>query len=591
MNNISSDTIINNIKQVSDKYQEILFSLMQGKGQMLPKPIMDYFTDQDKINLMLSNACEQFLAKPETFMKINMEYGQKFQELVATSVAKFAGDKESAPLFTPNTKDRRFKDKAWQDNAYFDFIKQFYLMSSEWVEKSVAAYEFDNELKSHIEFVTQHFLNALAPSNFVFANPVVLRESLESGWQNIVQGLDNFLQDIKKSDDFFSISTSDYSAFELGRNIAATPGKVVMQNDLMQLICYEPKDKVHQIPILIIPPWINKYYILDLSPHNSLVKFLVDNNFQVFMVSWRNPDASLAHKSFEDYLKEGVLEPYQYLVNLGIKQINAAGYCIGGTLLATALAYMKKHKLDAINSATFITTLLDFSNPGEVGVFINEGIIKAIEEEMQTKGYFDGQYLASSFNLLRANDLIWSFFINNYLLGRAPMSFDLLYWNADSTNLPAKMHSYYLRNMYLKNLLKEPNKLDLLSTPIDLGLIDCPSFFLAASDDHIAPWQGVYQGMNLSKGDKTFCLTSSGHVAGVVNPPATSRYNYKMHKDLSLSSEQWLEQAEELQGSWWLPWKEWLASKSGELASPIEYKELASLEPAPGSYVRSELLR
>lgn len=581
MTGTSSDEIIKNLKQASDKYQEIMLQLMQGKGSMIPSSLID----SDKLRVMAATACDQFLASPEKFLKINMEYTEKFQALVAASIAKFTGA-ESDPLFVPNNKDRRFKDSAWQENAYFDFIKQFYLMSSEWMEKNIAQYELSPELKGYLEFFSRQFIDALSPSNFIFGNPEVLREALESGWQNVVKGMDNFLEDIKKSGELLNIATTDKTAFKLGENIAASKGKVVFQNQLMQLICYQPQDRAHAIPILIIPPWINKYYILDLSPHNSLVKFLIDNNFQVFMVSWANPDENFAHKNFADYVKEGILEPYQYIASLGYQQINAAGYCIGGTLLATALAYLKANGLDYINSASFITTLLDFSDPGEVGIFINESSIAAIEKEMQAKGYFDGRYLANSFSMLRANDLIWSFFVNNYLLGKSPMPFDLLYWNADSTNLPAKMHSYYLRNMYLNNLLKEPKKLNILDTAIDLGQIDCPSFFIAANDDHIAPWQSVYQGVGLLKGNKTFCLSSSGHVAGVVNPPAASKYNYKINQDLSITSEKWLADSTEQQGSWWLYWQDWLTSNSGSLEKSIDYNNLSFIELAPGNYVK-----
>lgn len=582
MPNISSDEVIQNIKKVADRYQELIHELMQGKGSMFPSSLMD----KDKAQMMYKKLCEQFIECPEKFLQVNVEYGKKFQYLVESSVAKFLG-RESEPVFAPSSRDRRFKDEAWQENIYFDFVKQFYLMSSEWVQKNIDQYELEPELKKYLEFQTHQFIDASSPSNFIFSNPVVLRESLDTGWQNIVNGLDNFLEDIKKSGDVLSIQITDKKAFILGENIASTSGKVVFQNDLMQLICYEPKEKTYSIPIFIVPPWINKYYILDLSSHNSMVKFLIDNNFQVFIASWVNPDKNLAHKGFEDYLKQGILEPYEYISNLGFKKINAAGYCIGGTLLSIALSFMKINKLDYINSASFITTLLDFANPGEVGIFINESSIKAIEEEMESKGYFDGRYLANSFSLLRANDLVWSFFVNNYLLGKSPMPFDLLYWNADPTNLPAKMHSYYLRNMYLYNLLKTPKGLNILGVPIDLRDIDQPSFFLAANDDHIAPWKSVYDGLNLLKGDKTFCLTESGHVAGVINPPTKLKYGYKTNKDLPLNAEEWLSNSTHNEGSWWLFWKDWLKHNSGELQKSMNYDSINFLEKAPGTYVKN----
>ncbi|WP_341752351.1 class I poly(R)-hydroxyalkanoic acid synthase [Candidatus Tisiphia endosymbiont of Piscicola geometra] len=576
MDNISSDEIIKNIKKVSDKYQEIILCLMQGRGNMIPASLID----MDKNRVILSSLSEQFVKNPEKFWQLNIQYVEKFQNLVINSVEKFVG-KSTTPLFSPNSKDRRFKDLAWQDNAYFDFVKQFYLMSSEWLQDNIEQYELAPDLKQHLAFMTHQFINAFSPSNFAFGNPIVLSKILETGGQNLVQGLENFLADIRNSSDILNIKTTDNNAFLLGKNIATTKGKIVFQNQLIQLICYEPKQKTRAIPLLIIPPCINKYYILDLSEHNSMVAFLVEHNFQVYMVSWVNPDETLADKSFEDYVKEGVLEACEYIMRFGYNHINAIGYCIGGTFLATAVAYLKANNLNYINSVSFITTLLDFKNPGEVSIFVNESSIAMIEQEMNSKGYFDGRYLSNSFSLLRANDLVWSFFVNNYLLGQTPMPFDLLYWNADPTNLPT--------NMYLNNLLKEPSNLSLFGTPIDLSKIDCNSFFLAANDDHIAPWRSVYEGLKLLKGNKTFCLTSSGHVAGVVNPPAMSKYNYKTNKDLTLTSESWFINADEHQGSWWSYWLTWLEDNSGELIKSIDYDRLKSIELAPGKYAHKRI--
>ncbi|WP_341755889.1 class I poly(R)-hydroxyalkanoic acid synthase [Candidatus Tisiphia endosymbiont of Ptychoptera albimana] len=585
MDNISSDEIIKNIKKVSDKYQEIILCLMQGRGNMIPASLID----MDKNRVILSSLSEQFIKNPEKFWQLNIQYVEKFQNLVINSVEKFVG-KSTTPLFSPNSKDRRFKDLAWQDNAYFDFVKQFYLMSSEWLQDNIEQYELAPDLKQHLAFMTHQFINAFSPSNFAFGNPIVLSKILETGGQNLVQGLENFLADIRNSSDILNIKTTDNNAFLLGKNIATTKGKIVFQNQLIQLICYEPKQKTRAIPLLIIPPCINKYYILDLSEHNSMVAFLVEHNFQVYMVSWVNPDETLSDKSFEDYVKEGVLEACEYIMRFGYNHINAIGYCIGGTFLATAVAYLKANNLNYINSVSFITTLLDFKNPGEVSIFVNESSIAMIEQEMNSKGYFDGRYLSNSFSLLRANDLVWSFFVNNYLLGQTPMPFDLLYWNADPTNLPTNMYSYYLRNMYLNNLLKEPSNLSLFGTPIDLSKIDCNSFFLAANDDHIAPWRSVYEGLKLLKGNKTFCLTSSGHVAGVVNPPAMSKYNYKTNKDLTLTSESWFINADEHQGSWWSYWLTWLEDNSGELIKSIDYDRLKSIELAPGKYAHKRIV-
>lgn len=585
MTNIAGDELIHNFRKITDKYQELLLYFIKGKGNLIPAGLVD----NDKATILFTGAYEQFTRHPEKFLQVNLEYMQKFQELMTNTMTKFAGQ-EAEPLFTPDSRDKRFRDDSWQENAYFDFIKQFYLMSSEYLQKSIEQYQLDPEIKKYLEFITKQFINALSPTNFILCNPQVLRESLSSGWQNIVRGLDHFLEDIKKSEDVLNIATTDKAAFKIGENIAETKGKVVFQNDLIQLICYEPQHKTRAIPLLIIPPWINKYYILDLSEHNSMVSYLVKNNFQVFMVSWVNPDSKLGDKDFADYLQEGILEPCEYIKKLGYEKINATGYCIGGTLLAVAGAYLNSQNINYINSATFLTTLLDFTDPGELGVFINESSIAVIEKNMHKKGYFDGKYLCNNFSLLRANDLVWSFFINNYLLGKTPMPFDILYWNSDPTNLPAKMHSYYLRNMYLNNLLKTPDKLKILGQNINLGKIECPTFFVAAQDDHIAPWKSVYNSAKLVGGDKTFCLTSSGHVAGIINPPAASKYSYKISKTFPTTTQQWLDSSDDFSGSWWPAWQQWLANNSGKLQKSISYADLDFLEEAPGSYVRTSIL-
>lgn len=582
MHNTPHETMINNFKEIADKYQELIVYLMQGKGSIIPQNLIN----SDRNRVITTLMMEQFWANPEKFYKLNIEYVEKLRELTANAFAKFVGSPAKS-IFFPDNRDKRFQDSSWEDNAYFDFVKQYYLLSSEWIKKNIDQYELSDDLKQHLEFLTKHFIDAFSPSNFAFCNPKVLRETLESGGQNLVQGLENFLRDIKNSGDILNIRTTDKTAFKLGENIATTKGKVIFQNDLIQLICYEPKAKVQKIPIFIIPPCINKYYILDLSTHNSLISFLVENNLQVFLVSWVNPDSTLSEKNFEDYLKDGILLPLEYIKNLGFKKINFAGYCMGGTFLAIILAYLKAKKLDYVQSATFFTTLLDYTNPGELGVFFNEATMGYIKEDMKVKGYFDGKYLSNTFSLLRANDLIWTFFVNNYLLGKNPMPFDLLYWNADSTNLPAKMYEEYLLNTYCNNLLKEPKALEALGTKIDLSSIDCNSFFVAAKEDHIAPWRSIYDGIKLLGGNKVFCLTDSGHVAGVVNPAQNTKYNYRLNNDLSSSSLEWLMKATEHKGSWWNYWLDWLIKNNdNELVESSYYGNLKEIEKAPGSYIR-----
>ena len=579
------DKLIGNITHIAEKYQEILTQMLHQKTK---NPLGKIF-EAEELQAIATKAIDKMTAHPEKFISTNMEYVTKFTALLANTITRSTGE-DTVSLYSPCTGDKRFKDPAWRENVYFDFIKQFYLMSSEWAQKQTSQLELEPRLQRNMEFYTKQFIDALCPTNFPFYNPEVLKESLSTRWENIAQGLDNLLEDLKASNGLLNIQTTDKMAFKLGVNIACTEGKVVMQTDMAQLIHYKPKKQVHAVPILIIPPWINKYYILDLGKENSLVKYLVDNNFQVFLLSWVNPGPALSYKNFEDYASEGIIAATKYIkTHCKTDKINAFGYCIGGTLLATALSYLKSKKQNYINSATYVTTLLDFTDPGEVGLFINEDTIAGIEEEMRRVGYFDGRYLAHSFSLLRANDLIWSFFVNNYLLGRRPLPFDLLYWNADSTNLPSKMHSFYLRNMYLENNLTKPDAITFLGEKVDLSKISTPGFFLGAKDDHIAPWRSVFNGMKLLGDNQTFCLSASGHVAGVVNPPKNKKYSYWHLESDADNADTWLSQSAEVMGSWWPYWLKWIAPYNGDLIEESFYKDANALEDAPGSYVRTSI--
>jgi len=582
MHKITSDEFLENCQKVGVYYREILTHVLNNKNFVAPLK----YSINEKHQEATSKIFEQIIEHPEKFTDLNLEYVQNFQKLIADSVSKFIGKEGDKSTAEEKLTDRRFKNPEWNQNIYFDFIKQYYLITSDWIQKGVDQYDLDEDSKRYIQFSTGQFIDAVSPANFAFSNPVVIKESLESGLENIVKGMENFLEDIKKSKDLFNISTTDKSYFKIGKDIAATKGKVIYQNDLMQLICYQPKEKAHAIPLLVIPPWINKYYILDLSENNSLIKWLVDNNFQVFLISWVNPKKKLAHKDFENYLKEGVLDAINEIKKLGFNKINTLGYCIGGTLLTIALSYLKSKKDKSIISATFLTTLIDFSNPGEVGALVNKHTFPLIEQDVNAKGYLDGKYLSNSFSLIRANDLVWSFFVNNYLLGKAPAAFDILYWNSDPTNLPAKMYIYYLKNMYIDNKLILPNSLEMLNTKIDVSEIDIPSFSLAAKGDHIALWKAVYDGYKLLSGHKTFCLTDAGHVAGVVNPANNKKYSYIIGENIDRDSKVWQQSAKSEQGSWWNGWKKWLTEYSGKLEKSIDYDKLELIEPAPGSYVK-----
>ncbi|MGH8633273.1 MAG: PHA/PHB synthase family protein, partial [Burkholderiales bacterium] len=435
------------------------------------------------------------------------------------------------------------------------------------------------------------YIDALSPSNFLLTNPEVLRETVASGGRNLVQGLSNLLEDVTRSGgDQAQLRMTDEKAFKLGINIATTPGKVVFQNELLQLIQYYPANgPVFRRPLLIIPPWINKYYILDLRAKNSFVKWAVEQGHTVFMISWVNPDATLAHKRFDDYLAEGTLAALAAIERAtGESEVNAIGYCLGGTLLACTLGYLAAKQDERIVSGTYFASMIDFKEAGELEVFIDEQQVAALEKRMQARGYLEGSEMATTFNMLRANDLIWSFVVNNYLLGRDPFPFDLLYWNSDSTRMPATMHSYYLRNLYMKNLLAKPGGIELGGVPIDLGRVRTPLYFVSTLEDHIAPWRSTYAGAKLFSGPVRFVLGGSGHIAGIVNPPTAGKYSYWTHPKLPDDPEKWLKGASQHPGSWWPDWTGWIAQHGGgKVPARIPGRgKLKAIEDAPGSYVR-----
>jgi polyhydroxyalkanoate synthase len=408
-----------------------------------------------------------------------------------------------------------------------------------------------------------------------------------------LRGLENLVEDLQRGDGDLEISKTRYEAFEVGKNLATTEGSVVYQNDLMQLIQYTPSTKtVFKTPLLILPPWINKYYILDMRPENSFIKWAVDQGHSVFVISWVNPDKKLSQKSFESYMKEGLIEALDQIEKqTGEPQANVVGYCIGGTLLATSLAYLTAHKQDKrVASATFLTTLIDFHQAGDLSIFVDDEYLKIIDEKMDKAGYLEGSNLRQTFSLLRANDLIWSFVVNNYMLGKEPFPFDLLYWNDDSTNMPAEMHRFYLRNMYRDNKLCKAGGIKIGKTPIDVSKIKVPSYFISTKEDHIAPWKSTYEGMMLLDGKKRFVLAASGHVAGVINPPAANKYHYWVNDKIDdrEHAEEWLDQAEQRDGSWWSDWAEWVKAYAGKQVSARDPKKgkLKVIEPAPGSYIK-----
>jgi poly[(R)-3-hydroxyalkanoate] polymerase subunit PhaC len=546
--------------------------------------------DELGIGKAFMEAASKMLANPYKLAETQLNLWADYMNLWQSSTMKLLGA-PAEPIATPKAGDKRFRHEDWEKYFLFDYIKQGYLITSRWLHETVASVEgLDEATKRKVDFFTRQYIDALAPSNFALTNPEVFRETITSGGQNLVRGLNNLLDDINRGNGQLKISMTDTKAFELGVNIATTPGKVIFQNSLMQLIQYEPSTKkVAKRPLLVMPPWINKYYIMDLREKNSLIKWTVDQGITVFVISWVNPDADLAHKDFEDYLREGPLAALDAIAKATREtEVNALGYCLGGTLLAATLAYMAARKDKRIVSATFMTSLVDFSRSGELEVFIDEDQVSSLERKMSERGYLEGGEMATTFNMLRANDLIWSFVINNYLMGRDPFPFDLLHWNQDATRMPAKMHSFYLRNMYMKNLLREPGGITLLGVPIDLSKITVPVYFVSAIEDHIAPWKATYAGPKLVSGKARFVLSGSGHIAGMINPPAANKYGYWINEKLPTDADDWLAGAAQHEGSWWPDWAKWLAAHRGkEVAARVPGKgKLKVIEPAPGTYAR-----
>ncbi|MDA0997589.1 MAG: class I poly(R)-hydroxyalkanoic acid synthase [Proteobacteria bacterium] len=531
----------------------------------------------------------KMMTQPHKLVEANMSLWQDYMKLWQNTASRMMGQ-AAEPVAEPAGDDRRFKNEAWEGDV-FDFIKQSYLLTSNWIQSTVHDVEgLDQKTAAKVDFFTRQFVEALSPTNFVMTNPEVLRATMESGGENLVNGLRNLLTDLERGKGKLAIKMTDLDAFQVGVNVATSPGKVVYRNDLMELIQYTPStEKVAKAPLLIIPPWINKFYILDLREKNSFIKWTVDQGHTVFVISWVNPDRELAMKTFGDYMREGPLDALSAIEKAtGEKQINAIGYCIGGTLLAATLAYMAVKKDDRIKSATFFATMVDFEEAGELGVFIDEASLQSLDEKMNERGYLEGRDMASTFNMMRGNDLIWSFVVNNYLLGKDPFPFDLLYWNSDSTRMPAAMHSFYLRSMYLENKLVEPGGIELDGVKLDLRKIKVPCYIVSTREDHIAPWKSTFAATQLYKGPIRFVLSASGHIAGIVNPPAANKYCYWTNDKTPADPIQWLDGAVQHEGSWWTDWNAWAMTHAGKQLVKARVPgvgKLKALCDAPGTYV------
>jgi polyhydroxyalkanoate synthase len=514
------------------------------------------------------------------------DFVQQYTQLMTANTLKFWGKtSDVGPVVEPEPGDKRFNAPDWQQNLAFDTLKQYYLLVATSFLKAAAQVEgVDEKLRRRLIFYLRQFLDAISPTNFLFTNPQVLHETLSSGGQNLITGMEHLLRDMKAG----QIKIADTDAFAPGRNLALTPGQVVYRNKLIELIQYTPAtEQVYAIPLFFIPPWINKYYILDMQPQNSLIKCLVDAGFSVFVISWKNPDASLEETDFEDYLTLGALSAFKVIEEItGSPQINAVGYCIGGTLLAMALAYLAGKKERTVNAATFFVSLQDFSEVGDTSVFIDEPQVAYIEGQMMERGYLDSRSMATMFNLLRANDLIWSNVINNYLLGKEPPALDLLSWSADGTRMARAAHSFYLRNTYLENNLIKPGKITLKGVPLDLGRISQDIYAVGAQQDHIVPWKSAWRITQLVGGHVRFVLVGSGHIAGIISPPSKGR-GYWINEQRAENPDEWFEQARAYKGSWWTDWVDWLKARSGKLGVPpaLGSAKHPPLTPAPGLYV------
>jgi polyhydroxyalkanoate synthase len=573
------------VQSVAERSSKILAEFAQKQAQSLSSAMRD--------EMGIAKAYMDLYAKmasdPALVASMSVNLWVDYARLWQSSWMKMFG-LASAPVAEPAKSDSRFKDQDWSANFLFDLIKQSYLISARHIQNAVAQVEgLPAESEKKVAFFTRQYVDALSPTNFLLTNPQVLRETVASGGQNLVRGLNNLLADIEKGGGQLQISMTDESAFKLGENVATTPGSVVFENDLMQLIQYKPATaQVLKRPLIIVPPWINKYYILDLREKNSFIKWAVSQGHTVFVVSWVNPDAKLAQKGFDDYMFEGPLAALDAVEKAtGEREVNFIGYCLGGTLLGATLAYLAAKKDDRVKTATFFVSLLDFSQPGELGVFIDEAQVESLERKMNERGYLEGSEMASTFNLLRSNDLVWSFVVNNYLMGKDPFPFDLLYWNADSTRMPARMHSFYLRNMYIKNLMGVPGGITLAGVPIDLAKVKIPSYFISTVEDHIAPWKTTYKGAKYLKGSVRFVLGGSGHIAGIVNPPAAKKYHFWTNDALPETAEKWFESATQKPGSWWEDWQAWI-EKIGADRVPARIPQKA-IEPAPGRYAKLRL--
>ncbi len=577
-----------NLARVVEEGGKALAAYM--KPRETGKPAGDLSDEVTDVVKTLAEVAEYWLADPQRAVELQRRLGQAYLDLWGSAVKRMSGQ-DAGPVAVPDPKDRRFADPEWSSNQFFDFIKQAYLLSTNWADHLVRNAEgLDPHTRQKAEFYVRQIANAMSPSNFVLTNPELFRETLGSNADNLARGMHMLAEDIQAGGGDLRIRQSDATQFEVGRNLATSPGKVIHQNELMQLIQYAPSTgTVLKRPLLIVPPWINKFYVLDLTPEKSFIKWCVDQGLTVFVVSWINPDERHAAMGFEEYMKLGPLAALDAIEQAtGETKVHSIGYCVGGTLLAITLATMAHNRDDRIGSATLFTAQVDFTHAGDLKVFVDDEQLETVEKRMAERGYLEGKKMANAFNMLRSNDLIWPYVVNNYLRGRMPMPFDLLYWNSDSTRMPAANHSFYLRQCYWQNALTR-GKMRIANVNLDLRKVTIPIYNLATREDHIAPAQSVFLGSKFFGGPVKYVLAGSGHIAGVVNPPARNKYQYWTGGKAGQGTlEDWLAKATETPGSWWPDWLTWIRAQDSETVPAREPGggKLKAIEDAPGSYVK-----
>jgi polyhydroxyalkanoate synthase subunit PhaC len=580
--------LTHNLMQVYERMAKLAHSLAENPATQRSEA-ENQIVPVSQISQTLGEIWQAHLAQPQKLMEMQQQLWQQYSQVWNNSWSRAMGHAVE-PVATPAKNDRRFKDKDWVENSVFDFLKQIYLVTSKAAQELVETADgVDPHTKQKAKFYVENIANAFSPSNFPHTNPEVIRATLATSGENLLKGLEKLEGDLKKSNGRLRITQVDGTPFKLGENIATTPGKVIFRNDVFELIQYSPQvARTHEIPLLIVPPWINKYYILDLNEKKSFVKYAVENGLTVFIMSWVNADEAQGRKSFNDYLRDGFLKAVDVVTEAtGAAKVNTVGFCIGGSLVATALGYMAGKNDKRVQAATFFTTQVDFRDAGDLLVYVDDEQVQWIEERMKDKGYLPGNRMADAFNLLRSNDLIWSYVVNNYMLGKDPAAFDLLYWNSDSTRMPAGVHSYYLRECYMHNKLAL-GKMVVDNVRIDLSKVKIPVYNLAAREDHIAPLPSVFKLGKYFGGETTLVVSGSGHIAGVVNPPAAQKYQYWLNDKKVAKLEDWLKSAKETSGSWWPHWIDWITSRSGDkVAAPVPGEgKFKALCDAPGEYVR-----